>query len=149
MPISNAKFRERLVTIVVDVEDEDGNVEPCEVRYRPNVMTPRMERMLAEEEAGSERFVAQFCQMVQFMDVAGPLYDEEDEDENGNPVEVWGADIVPMKPEIVSYVSSTLLATLLRACMDDMNKQSDPKGQPALNGSSKPSRNGSFAARKK
>lgn len=149
MPISNAKFMKRVVEVVVDVEDDDGNVEPCLVRYRPNAMTPRMERALADTEAGTERFVEQFCQIVQFMDVAGPLYDEEDLDEDGNPREVLGAEIVPMEPEYVSCVSLPLLSALLRGIMADMTKSSDPKGEPAPpTSSSKTSRNGSFGRKR-
>lgn len=147
MPVSNAKYVDLTDEVVVDVpmsKEEGAPTEPCLVRFRPNMVTPKFSRQMAREATNSEKFFEMFCQMVTFMDVVGPLYDE---DEEGNPVEVLADGVlVPMEPNYISLCSENLLGTLANGIFEHIKQTADPKGtdQAPVPISSKGSPRGSF-----
>ena len=139
MPVRAIAFAEEEKT--VDVPTKHGTLH---VRYRPNALTPKQEEELArlakEDPESSEPTVILFCKLIAHTDLVGPLYDEDDVDDEGNPRQVVAPD-EPVRPipEHVRHLKGAAVA-ILEAVQEDMGG-----GDP--NRRSRPSRGGSFSRR--
>jgi hypothetical protein len=141
VPISIASIKANSKTVGVEL---DGADEPLVVVYNPANFTPARQASLSgsdgeDAEAQTERFIDAFCTIVdRFGNLEGPLFDEDDPDEAGNPREVVPAgQPVPVEPEYVRLLPFTVINKVLEAIQEDMT--ADPKERQ------KPSRSGSFA----
>jgi hypothetical protein len=108
------------------------------VTYRPYALTPRMEMAMAKAES-DEAFYRLFCEIVADLDLAGPLYDTLDRDDDGQPRQIVAAgERIPVTPEAVGCLPSRLLERIMEAIRADL-----AGGDPKANGRN--SRNSSFA----
>jgi len=139
MPLSVVAFTDQRAEVTVKTDLGD-----FAVRYRPNALTPLMERALAEA-AGTDRFIDLFCELVEWVDLEGPLADAGDLDDAGNPrVVVAAGEPVPVTPECVELLPSQLLNLVLEAMQADMvdgapkAARSTPRANRSRGGSFRP-----------
>jgi hypothetical protein len=135
MPVSIADLGRNRRTF--DFHTDYGEVR---VTYRPYQMTPAREaeiaRLAANErdedenpdvqdtEQGLTKIIAQFCEVVEAWDLTGPLHSKP----NGQgKLLVEPGEPVPVDPDILQYVSSYFMVSVLNSIAKDARPK---KGRP-------------------
>lgn len=132
MPISMGDFAAARRTFTY--ETEIGGVQ---VTYRPYAMTPARESQIAriaaaeadpedakdvqETDQGLTKIVTQFCEIVEAIDMVGPVYRRLDPRTGrgiGDPV-IPAGESVPIEPEVVRFFSNTFIVGVLVAVSKD------------------------------
>lgn len=140
MPLSAVDFANEVATIKVPTRNGE-----LLVRYYPNAMTPKRAQLIRaagdDDEDGGD-YIEMFCEMVEYLDLNGPLYDPDELDSDGNPRQMIGeGDPIPVEPEFVALLPLALLKRIMDAMQSDMNTET-PKAFRSRK-SSMASRNGS------
>jgi hypothetical protein len=119
MPISLADIEDPTRTIALQFAPD----RVLTVTYRMDVITPASSlRMIRAHSTGTEEYAKEFiqtlCSLIVQWDLAGPL------PADGSVVPP--GELVPVTPEVVSHISTRLLARVLNEIMADFNALPNP-----------------------
>lgn len=133
MPISLADLQNHRATVQVDTP-----LGPVAVTYRPNALTPAKEAEMSalarigdEDEDADIRdhsMIRMFCELVESIDLAGPVIDEE-----GTQI-VGPGELIPVEPEYVVYIPSPILMATFVAIRSQTEEEAERQSKSSRSG---------------